>query len=149
MFYSVDLLSLKGGRMNIIWLLGMQRLYHRESSVALTFTYQGQERADQEKEGGTSQSGSKGPMQGACEEVVSTIITIRHLLLSRFPVQGKEKSFSLRMSATLVYGVCINLRVQCEELRRSTQNLLSLKAVSVDTQAIDLPTVPTSAHVTR
>ena len=38
MFYSVDLLSLKGGRMNIIWLLGMQRLYRLESSVALTFT---------------------------------------------------------------------------------------------------------------
>ena len=88
-------------------------------------------------------------MQGACEEVVSTDITIRHLLLSRFSVQGKEKSFSLRMSATLVYGVCINLRVQCEELRRATQNLLSLKAVSVDTQAIDLPAVPTSTHVTR
>ena len=26
MFYSVDLLSLKGGRMNMIWLLGTQRL---------------------------------------------------------------------------------------------------------------------------
>ena len=87
-------------------------------------------------------------MQGACEKVVSTDVTIRHLLLSRFPVQGKEKSFSLRMSATLVYGVCINLRVQCEELRRSTQNLLGLKAVSVE-QAIDLPAVPTPAHVTR
>ena len=62
-------------------------------------------------------------------------------------MQGKEKSFSLRMSATLVYGVCINLRVQCEELRRATQNLLSVKAVSV--QAIDLQSVPTSTHITR
>ena len=79
MFYSLDLLSLKGRRMNLIWLLGTQRLYRRESSVALTFTWQGQERADQEEEGGTSQRGSNGPMQGACQEVVSTIITIRHL----------------------------------------------------------------------
>ena len=63
-------------------------------------------------------------------------------------MQGKEKSFSLRMSATLVYGVCINLRVQCEELRRATQNLLSVKAVSVQ-QAIDLPAVPSSTHITR
>ena len=30
MFYSVDLLSLKGGRMNMIWLLGTQRLYKIE-----------------------------------------------------------------------------------------------------------------------
>ena len=63
-------------------------------------------------------------------------------------MQGKEKSFSLRMSATLVYGVCINLRVQCEELRRATQNLLSVKAVSVQ-QAIDLPDVASSTHMTR
>jgi len=69
-------------------------------------------------------------------------------LATRFPVQGKEKSFSLRMSATLVYGVCINLRVQCEELRRATQNLLSVKAVSVQ-PAIDLPDMPTSTHITR
>jgi len=69
-------------------------------------------------------------------------------LVTRFPVQGKEKSFSLRMSATLVYGVCINLRVQCEELRRATQNLLSVKAVSVN-QVIDLPDVASSTHITR
>ena len=30
MFYSVDLLSLKGGKMNMIWLLGTQRLYKIE-----------------------------------------------------------------------------------------------------------------------
>ena len=37
MFYSVDLLSLKGGRMNIIWLLGTQRLYHREFGRAYLY----------------------------------------------------------------------------------------------------------------
>ena len=35
MFYSVDLLSLKGGRMNMIWLLGTQRLYNFPQISAL------------------------------------------------------------------------------------------------------------------
>ena len=67
--------------------------------------------------------------------------------MAKFPVQGKEFSLSLRMSSHLVYGVCVNLRVQAEELRRTALRLLSMKAVPRQ-QAIDLPTA-TSAQVTR
>jgi len=103
--------------MNIIWLLGTQR-----DKTALI-------------------------KKRKSELLRSDLMALCKELITRFPVQGKEKSFSLRMSATLVYGVCINLRVQCEELRRATQNLLSVKAVSVQ-PAIDLPDMPISNHIT-
>ena len=47
-------------------------------------------------------------------------------LISVFPDQGKEKSFSLRTSSILMYGICINLRVILEDLRRSVMLLLSI-----------------------
>ena len=65
MFYSVDLLSLKGGRMNMIWLLGTQRLGKPvlsemdEFDVFRLCTYlkisQGQDCSNKEEEGGVAQ----------------------------------------------------------------------------------------------
>ena len=42
-----------------------------------------------------------------------------------FPVQRKEKSFSLRTSSILMYGICINLSVISEDLRRAVLLLQS------------------------
>ena len=115
-FFSLDLLSIRGGKMNTIWLLGTlkeKKTIKRKKSELL-----------------------KNDLKAICRELVA-----------RFPVQGKEVSLSLRTSSHLVYGVCVNLRVQAEELRRATLRLLSVKAVPRQ-QAIDLPTA-TSAQVTR
>ena len=117
MFFSLDLLSIRGGKMNTIWLLGTlkekEKIIKKKKSELL-----------------------KNDLKAICRDLVA-----------RFPVQGKEVSLSLRTSSHLVYGVCVNLRVQAEELRRATLRLLSVKAVPRQ-QAIDLPTA-TSAHVTR
>ncbi len=116
MFFSLDLLSIRGGKMNTIWLLGTlkekEKIIKKKSELL------------------------KNDLKAICRELVA-----------RFPVQGKEVSLSLRTSSHLVYGVCVNLRVQAEELRRATLRLLSVKAVPRQ-QAIDLPTA-TSAQVTR
>ena len=117
MFFSLDLLSIRGGKMNTIWLLGT--LKEKETVI-------------KRKKGELL----KNDLKAICRELVA-----------KFPVQGKEASLSLRVSSHLVYGVCVNLRVQAEELRRATLRLLSVKAVPRH-QAIDLPTA-TSTQVTR
>ena len=71
MFYSVDLLSLKGGRMNMIWLLGTQRLYKIDLLYfkSKMFHTQGQDCLDQEEEIGIAEDGSDGSVQRACNKV--------------------------------------------------------------------------------
>ena len=62
-----------------------------------------------------------------------------------FPVQGKEKSFSLRTSSILMYGICINLKVISEDLRRAVMMLLSQRPTAsggVGGRGIDLPGGP-------
>ena len=68
MFYSVDLLSLKGGKMNVIWLLGTQRLFKIGLSLCTLNLkhFQGQERLDQEEEIGITEDRSDGSVQRAC-----------------------------------------------------------------------------------
>ena len=125
MFFSLDLLSIRGGKMNTIWLLGTlkekEKIIKKKSELL------------------------KNDLKAICRELVARFPV--QGMVARFPVQGKEVSLSLRTSSHLVYGVCVNLRVQAEELRRATLRLLSVKAVPRQ-QAIDLPTA-TSAQVTR
>ena len=63
-------------------------------------------------------------------------------------MQGKDRSLSLRMSSNLAYGVCVNLRVQAQDLAGAALRLLGIKSVPRD-QGIDLPAVPTSTHLAK
>jgi len=117
MFYSVDLLNIRGGKMSTVWLLGTVK--EKEQAALIR--------------------------KKKAELLRNDLKSIIQELVKRFPVQGKEKSLSLRMSSTLCYGVCINLRVQAEDLNHRVQNLLSLKPVGRD-QGIDLP-APTGANL--
>ena len=65
MFYSVDLLALRGGQMNLIWRLGImkeQEMIVRKNKARL---------------------------------LKSHLVEICQSLISRFPAMGKESSFSL------------------------------------------------------
>jgi hypothetical protein len=109
MFFSLDLLSIRGGKMNTIWLLGTvkekEAIIRKHKAELL-----------------------KNDLQLICRDLVK-----------RFPVLGKDKSFSLRMSSVLVYGAAINLRIQAEDLLKATLNLLSIKPASYN-QGIDMVT---------
>ena len=112
MFFSTDLLSVKGGKFGTIWLLATTK--DRKSVVK-------KKRAELLRTN----------MSQLCME-----------LTKMFPVQGKEKSFSLRTSSILMYGICINLRVISEDLRRAVLQLLSQKPTISDGSGgggIDLP----------
>ena len=94
MFFSTDLLSVRGGKFGTIWLLATTR--DRKAVVK-------KKRAELLKTN----------MSQLCRE-----------LIKMFPVQGKDKSFSLRTSSILMYGTCINLRLISEDLRRAVLLLL-------------------------
>ena len=97
MFFSTDLLSVKGGKFGTIWLLATTK--DRNAVV-----------------------------KKKKAELLRTNMSQLCMELTRmFPVQGKEKSFSLRTSSILMYGICINLRVISEDLRRAVMQLLSQK----------------------
>ena len=112
MFFSTDLLSVKGGKFGTIWLLATTK--DRNAVVK-------KKRA----------------------ELLRTNMSQLCMELTRmFSVQGKEKSFSLRTSSILMYGICINLRVISEDLRRAVMQLLSQKPTisgGVTGGGIDLP----------
>merc|ERR1719334_2638288 len=79
----------------------------------------------------------------------SALVEICQSLISRFPAMGKESSFSLRMSSTLVYGVAINLRIQAEDLLKATRHLLSMKPASFNHDGISLAVVATSNQLSK
>ena len=121
MFFSTDLLSVKGGKFGTIWLLATTK--DRTAVVK-------KKRA----------------------ELLRTNMSQLCMELTRmFPVQGKEKSFSLRTSSILMYGICINLRVISEDLRRAVMQLLSQKpTTSGGGGGIDLPGGQVdNLHITR
>jgi len=70
-------------------------------------------------------------LDGMCKELVK-----------RFPVQGREKSFSLRLSAILTHGLFITLRIQADELRlnilRLRENACKRTANASDKIDVDL-----------
>ena len=66
MFYDLDLLSIRGGKMNTIWLLGTTK-----DKAALI-------------------------KKRRAELLKNDLESIIQDLISRFPVQGKERSLSLR-----------------------------------------------------
>ena len=119
MFFSTDLLSIRGGKFGTVWLLATtkdrQSVIKKKKSELL-----------------------KTDMTKLCQE-----------LIKMFPVQGKHKSFSLRTSSILVYGTCINLRLLCEDLRKSVVALLGHRAGGQGVGGIDLPGGHMPTHLAR
>ena len=95
MFYSTDLLTLRGGKFNLIWLLSTTKdknaLYRKRKKDLLNLDV-----------GATSQE-----------------------LIRMFPVQGKKSSLSLRTSSLLMHGVFISFRMKAELLRSEVLKLLT------------------------
>ena len=95
MFYSTDLLTLRGGKFNLIWLLSTTKdknaLYRKRKKDLLNLDV-----------GATSQE-----------------------LIRMFPVQGKKTSLSLRTSSLLMHGVFISFRMKAELLRSDVLKLLT------------------------
>eukprot|EP00092_Neocalanus_flemingeri_P087325 GFUD01110193.1.p1 GENE.GFUD01110193.1~~GFUD01110193.1.p1 ORF type:complete len:159 (-),score=51.77 GFUD01110193.1:115-591(-) len=121
MFYSSDLLCVRGGKFGTIWLLATtkdrQAVFKKKKAELMKMN-----------------------MTKLCQELVNM-----------FPVQGKNKSFSLRTSSILMYGTCIHLRLMSEDLRRSVLLLLGRHKTPCGGQwsGIDLPggQVPTEADL--
>eukprot|EP00092_Neocalanus_flemingeri_P026886 GFUD01029142.1.p1 GENE.GFUD01029142.1~~GFUD01029142.1.p1 ORF type:complete len:151 (-),score=54.62 GFUD01029142.1:114-566(-) len=122
MFYSSDLLCVRGGKFGTIWLLATtkdrQAVFKKKKAAELMKTN----------------------MTRLCQKLVNM-----------FPVQGKNKSFSLRTSSILVYGTCINLRLMSKDLRRSVLLLLGRHKTAFGGQGggIDLPGGQVSSHLAR
>ena len=83
MFYSADLLSIRGGKFSTVWLMGNSR--DRKQTAK-------NKRIEIRKI----------DIASICKE-----------MLKMLPVHGKEKSFSLRLSSILLYGtsLCIDTRL--------------------------------------
>eukprot|EP00092_Neocalanus_flemingeri_P008741 GFUD01009414.1.p1 GENE.GFUD01009414.1~~GFUD01009414.1.p1 ORF type:complete len:285 (-),score=97.64 GFUD01009414.1:82-936(-) len=121
MFYSSDLLCVRGGKFGTIWLLATtkdrQAVFKKKKSELMKMN-----------------------VTKLCQELVNM-----------FPVQGKNKSFSLRTSSILMYGTCIHLRLMSEDLRRSVLLLLGRHKTPSGGQGggIDLPGGQMSSHLAR
>ena len=89
MFYSTDLLSFRGGKFSTIWLLGTCRDKKQTANKK-------------------RQELKKLKLHRICEELTKLL-----------PVQGKERSLSLRLSASLLYGTCLAYRFQADYLHRT------------------------------
>jgi len=112
MFFSADLLSVRGGKFGTIWLLATTK--DRQAIVK----------------------------KRKAELLRTNMAQLCQDLVKMFPVQGKKKSFSLRTSSILMYGTCINLRVMSEDLLRSVLALLGHRAAGKGPKSgsgIDLP----------
>ncbi|XP_023331123.1 uncharacterized protein LOC111703414 isoform X2 [Eurytemora carolleeae] len=93
MFYSTDLLTAKGGKFNMIWLLGV--------SVS-----QEKKRKLEEK-------------LMLANDLIEQNMELRRML----PVRGKERSFSLHVNSILLHGLSINLKFKVDFVyRRINQN---------------------------
>ena len=86
MFYSADLLSIRGGKFSTVWLMGNSR--DRKQTAK-------NKRIEIRKI----------DIGSICEE-----------MLKMLPVHGKEKSFSLRLSSILLYGTCVVYRYKIDNL---------------------------------
>ena len=89
MFYSTDLLSFRGGKFSTIWLLGTCRDKKQTANKK-------------------RQELKKLKLHHICEELTKLL-----------PVQGKDRSLSLRLSASLLYGTCLAYRFQADYLHRT------------------------------
>ena len=106
--------------MNIIWRLGIMKEQEQKSIIT----------------------------KNKAELLKNDLEEICRSLVERFPAMGRESSFSLRMSSTLVYGASVNLRIQAEDLLKATRRLLSIKPASFN-QGIDLAVVAPSNQLTK
>ena len=87
MFYSTDLLTLRGGKFNLIWLLSTA---NDKNSIL----------RKRKKDFLTLDVGN-----------------VAQELAKMFPVQGKKVSLSLRTSSLLMHGVFISFRMKAELLK--------------------------------
>ena len=95
MFYSTNLLTLRGGKFNLIWLLSTANdktalLRKRKKDI-----------------------------------VSLDVTNVARELVKMFPVQGKKTSLSLRTSSLLMHGVFISFRMKAELLRIDVMKLMS------------------------
>ena len=110
MFYSADLLSIRGGKFSTVWLMGNSR--DRKQSAK-------NKRIEIRKI----------DISAICEE-----------MLKMLPVHGKEKSFSLRLSSILLYGTCVIYRYKIDNLLSDSTTALSrIYQSRQQTSNIDLP----------
>jgi hypothetical protein len=95
MFYSNELLCLKGGRFGLIWYLAINNPFKDSSTLT--------------KRGGRGRYGSSAV---SLSEILSVDLKpVLHDLLRRLPIDSPE-AFSLRLSATLLIGT-----VRCHVIR--------------------------------
>ena len=94
MFYSTDLLNVRGGQFNLIWLMSTT---HDSKNLA----------KKRQKE---LLAANLGKM---CEGVSRML-----------PVAGKEKSFSLRTSSYLVHGLTVCFKLKVIHLNNDAQKML-------------------------
>ena len=102
MFYSTDLLNVRGGQFNLIWLMSTT---HDSKSLA----------KKKHKELLTANIGKM------CEGVSKML-----------PVAGKNKSFSLRTSSYLVHGLTVCFRFKVLSLNKDVQRMMmaSIKGIN-------------------
>ena len=95
MFYSTDLLTLRGGKFNLIWLLSTANdknaILRKRKKDLLSLD----------------------------------VGNVAQELVKMFPVQGKKVSLSLRTSSLLMHGVFVSFRMKAELLRMDVMKLLS------------------------
>ena len=94
MFYSTDLLNVRGGQFNLIWLMSTT---HDSKNLA----------KKRQKELFAANLGKM------CEGVSRML-----------PVAGKEKSFSLRTSSYLVHGLTVCFKLKVIHLNNDAQKML-------------------------
>jgi len=98
MFYSTDLLTLRGGKFNLIWLLSTANdknaILRKRKKDLLSLD----------------------------------VGNVAQELVKMFPVQGKKVSLSLRTSSLLMHGVFVSFRMKAELLRMDVMKLLSPKS---------------------
>jgi len=119
MFYSTDLLNVRGGQFNLIWLMSTT---HDSKTLA----------KKRQKELIATNLGKM------CEGVSRML-----------PVAGKEKSFSLRTSSYLVHGLAVCFKLKVVHLNNDAQRMLmtSIRAAVPIASTIDDEGV--KANVTR
>ena len=108
MFYSTELLSFRGGKFSTIWLLGTCRDKKQTANKK-------------------RQELKKLKLHRICEELTKLL-----------PVQGKERSLSLRLSASLLYGTCLAYRFQADYLHRSHEKLKCFIRKQLKTEALKI-----------
>ena len=111
MFYSTDLLNVRGGQFNLIWLMSTT---HDSKNLA----------KKRQKELLAANLGK------LCEGISRML-----------PVTGKEKSFSLRTSSYLVHGLTVCFKLKVLHLNNDAQKMLmaSIKGKKIDVSIRKIP----------